>query len=115
MQLMRIGPVGAEKPVVRVDEASYVDVSDLATDFDAAYFAGGHDRLRSAVEQRLAAGDVAAFAGERIGAPIARPHQIIGIGLNYRDHAAETGQAVPEEPIVFTKSARLLLEAVQKT
>ena len=109
MQLMRIGPPGAEKPVVRVDDTSYVDVSDLVTDFDTAYFADGHDRLREAVEQRIAAGDTAAFGGERIGAPIARPHQIICIGLNYRDHAAETGQAVPDEPILFTKAPNTLI------
>ena len=48
------------------------------------------------------------FAGERIGAPIARPHQILCIGLNYSDHAAETGQAVPDEPILFTKSPNTL-------
>jgi 2,4-diketo-3-deoxy-L-fuconate hydrolase len=109
MQLMRIGPAGAEKPVVRVDETSYVDVDDLVRDFDAGYFAGGHDRLREAVGTRVAAGDVARFDGERIGAPIARPHQILCIGLNYRDHAAETGQAVPDEPILFTKSPNTLI------
>ena len=49
------------------------------------------------------------FAGERIGAPIARPHQILCIGLNYSDHAAETGQAVPDEPILFTKSPNTLV------
>jgi len=109
MQLMRIGPAGAEKPVVRIDDKSYVDVSDLVTDFDTAYFAGGHDRLREAVAERIAAGDTGVFAGERIGAPIARPHQILCIGLNYRDHAAETGQAVPDEPILFTKSPNTLV------
>jgi 2,4-didehydro-3-deoxy-L-rhamnonate hydrolase len=109
MQLMRIGAAGAEKPVVRVDETTYVDVSDLVTDFDAAYFGGGHDRLREAVQERAGAGDVAPFQGERIGAPFARPHQILCIGLNYRDHAAETGQAVPDEPILFTKSPNTLV------
>jgi 2,4-diketo-3-deoxy-L-fuconate hydrolase len=109
MHLMRIGPAGAEKPVVRVDDTSYVDVSDLVTDFDAAYFAGGHDQLREAVAERIAAGDTAPFAGQRIGAPFARPHQIICIGLNYRDHAAETGQAVPDEPILFTKAPNTLV------
>jgi 2-keto-4-pentenoate hydratase/2-oxohepta-3-ene-1,7-dioic acid hydratase in catechol pathway len=109
MQLMRIGPPGAEKPVVRVDESSYVDVDDLVRDFDAAYFAGGHDRLRAAVSGRIAAGEARPFAGERIGAPIARPHQILCIGLNYRDHAAETGQPVPDEPILFTKSPNTLV------
>ena len=109
MQLMRIGPVGSERPVVRVDDASYVDVSDLVTDFDATYFAGGHDHLRDAVASRVAAGETSPFGGERIGAPFARPHQILCIGLNYRDHAAETGQAVPDEPILFTKSPNTLV------
>jgi 2,4-didehydro-3-deoxy-L-rhamnonate hydrolase len=109
MHLMRIGPAGAEKPVVRIDETSYVDVSDLVPDFDTTYFAGGHDQLREAVAERVAAGDTARFAGERIGPPIARPHQILCIGLNYRDHAAETGAAVPDEPILFTKSPNTLI------
>src|SRR6266496_4311821 len=109
MHLMRIGPVGAERPVVRVDDATYVDASDLVADFDAGYFAGGHDRLREAVRERVAAGDVREFAGERVGAPFARPHQILCIGLNYRDHAAETGQQVPAEPILFTKPPNTLV------
>ncbi len=41
--------------------------------------------------------------------PFARPHQILCIGLNYRDHAAETGQPVPQEPILFTKSPNTLV------
>jgi 2-keto-4-pentenoate hydratase/2-oxohepta-3-ene-1,7-dioic acid hydratase in catechol pathway len=49
------------------------------------------------------------IAGNRIGAPFARPHQILCIGLNYRDHAAETGQLVPDEPILFTKSPNTLI------
>jgi 2-keto-4-pentenoate hydratase/2-oxohepta-3-ene-1,7-dioic acid hydratase in catechol pathway len=61
------------------------------------------------VAERAATGRVERFAGERIGAPIARPHQILCIGLNYRDHAAETGQAVPDEPILFTKSPNTLI------
>src|SRR3954447_21225595 len=104
MQLMRIGAPGAEKPVVRVDDTTYVDVSDLVGDFDATYFADGHDRLREAVGERIAAGDTRAFAGGRVAAPSPRPHQILCSGLSSRDHAAETGQAVPDEPILFTKS-----------
>jgi len=108
--LMRIGAPGAEKPVVRVDEATYVDVSDLTGDFDEKFFGGGGlARLAEPVAERVAAGDTTPFRGERIGAPIARPHQILCIGLNYRDHAAETGQAVPDEPILFTKSPNTLI------
>ena len=108
--LMRIGQPGSEKPIVRLDDETYVDVSDLATDFDEAFFgSGGIERIKPIVQQRAAAGQVARFAGERIGAPFARPHQILCIGLNYSDHAAETGQTVPDEPILFTKSPNTLI------
>lgn len=110
MQLMRIGAAGQERPAVRVGDDSYIDVSDVVTDFDERFFAGGGvESLRTVVTERQAAGHVATFQGERIGAPIARPHQIVCIGLNYRDHAAETGQAVPDEPIVFNKAPNTLV------
>jgi 2,4-didehydro-3-deoxy-L-rhamnonate hydrolase len=108
--LMRVGAPGAEKPVVRVDDTHYVDVSDLVKDFDEAFFGGdGVRRLAEPVAERIAAGETEPFGSQRIGAPIARPHQILCIGLNYRDHAAETGQAVPDEPILFTKSPNTLI------
>jgi 2,4-diketo-3-deoxy-L-fuconate hydrolase len=107
---MRIGAPGAERPVVRLDEATYVDVSDVVRDFDEAFFAGGGPQaLQPVVAQRREAGRTSRFDGERVGAPIARPHQILCIGLNYRDHAAETGQAIPAEPILFTKSPNTLV------
>jgi len=107
---MRIGAPGAEKPVARLGDSTYVDLSDVVADFDEAFFAdGGIDRIAPVVAERAARGNVSAFAGERIGAPIARPHQILCIGLNYRDHAAETGMAVPDEPILFTKSPNTLI------
>ncbi len=112
MLLMRLGPAGDERPVVRVDDERYVDVSDQVHDFDEAFFSGasgGIERLRELVDARISSGDVRAFATERIGAPFARPHQILCIGLNYRDHAAETGQPVPVEPILFTKSPNTLV------
>jgi 2,4-diketo-3-deoxy-L-fuconate hydrolase len=110
VQLMRIGVAGQERPAVRIGDDSYIDVSDVVTDFDERFFAaGGLQSLRPVVTERQAAGQVTAFQGERIGAPVARPHQIVCIGLNYRDHAAETGQAVPDEPIVFNKSPNTLV------
>ena len=110
MRLMRLGAAGAERPVVRLDDDTYVDVSDTVDDFDERFLgAGGLATLPSLVASRVAEGRVARFAGERIGAPIARPHQILCIGLNYADHAAESGMAVPDEPIVFTKSPNTLV------
>jgi len=110
MRLMRIGEAGSERPVVRVDDAHYVDVSDQFDDFNEAFFAsGGLERAQALVAERTAAGQLTAFAGERIGAPIARPHQIICVGLNYADHAAETGQPIPAEPILFNKAPNTLI------
>ena len=110
MYLMRIGAPGTEQPIARIDDHTYVDLSDIVRDFDEEFFdGGGLDRIRPVVDERAATGQVSHFAGERIGAPIARPHQILCIGLNYSDHAAETGQAVPEEPILFTKSPNTLV------
>ncbi|WP_433726906.1 fumarylacetoacetate hydrolase family protein [Actinoplanes sp. CA-051413] len=104
MKLMRIGDAGLERSVVRVDDDTYVDTADL----EGLFFTAPQE-FRQAVEARIAAGQVRPFAGERVGAPIPRPHQILCIGLNYRDHAAETGQAVPAEPILFTKPPNTLV------
>ncbi len=108
MKLLRLGEPGAELPGVRVGEDSYIDVSDVVADFDEEFF--GSDGIALLRELVAAREDRAQpLGGVRIGAPIARPHQILCIGLNYRDHAAETGQEVPSEPILFTKSPNTLV------
>ena len=111
MKLLRVGPVGDEKPAVLLDDETYLDVSDIVDDYDERFFgSGGLDRLRAVLPARAEARTgAAALAGKRLGAPIARPHQILCIGLNYSDHAAETGQAVPAEPILFTKSPNTII------
>jgi 2-keto-4-pentenoate hydratase/2-oxohepta-3-ene-1,7-dioic acid hydratase in catechol pathway len=110
MRLARIGPAGGEKPVVVAGDETVIDVSDEVADIDAAFFAsGGIERLRPLVAERLGAGRTEPLGDRRIGAPIARPHQIICVGLNFSDHAAETGQPVPDEPILFTKSPNTLV------
>lgn len=110
MKLMRVGPAGQERPAVLVDQDRYVDVSDAVDDYDEQFFAGdGLSLLRAIAAERITAGRLTSLSGQRIGAPIARPHQILCIGLNYSDHAAETGQAVPDEPIVFNKAPNTLV------
>jgi 2,4-didehydro-3-deoxy-L-rhamnonate hydrolase len=107
---MRIGAAGQECPAALADEGHYVDLSDVVPDIDEALLgAGGLAGMRDVVEARIASGHVLPLEGVRIGSPIARPHQILCIGLNYSDHAAETGQAVPDEPILFTKSPNTLV------
>jgi 2-keto-4-pentenoate hydratase/2-oxohepta-3-ene-1,7-dioic acid hydratase in catechol pathway len=104
MQVMRIGERGSERPVVRAGDGTLYDLSAVTGDIDGAFLAGdGIARARAA----LAAGALPAVpdgAGLRVGAPIARPGKVVCIGLNYRDHAAETGAALPSEPIVFMKA-----------
>ncbi|HEY9308950.1 MAG TPA: fumarylacetoacetate hydrolase family protein [Microbacterium sp.] len=110
MRLARIGAIGAERPAAHIVDDTYVDLSDVVDDFDEVFFAGGGiERIRPLVAERIERGQTRLLGGERIGSPIARPHQIICVGLNYSDHAAETGQAVPDEPILFTKSPNTLV------
>lgn len=101
MRLMRIGPVGAERPVL-LDGDEALDASSVVTDFDRTWWTdGGPKRLAAAwSEGRLPRADI---DGQRIGAPVARPGKVVCVGLNYRDHAAETGAAIPKEPIIFMK------------
>jgi 2-keto-4-pentenoate hydratase/2-oxohepta-3-ene-1,7-dioic acid hydratase in catechol pathway len=108
VRLARIGAPGAERAVVLVTDDTYVDVTDEVGDFNEAFFgSGGMAHLGQIVASRLS--EVAALDGQRMGSPIARPHQILCIGLNYSDHAAETGQAVPDEPILFNKSPNCIV------
>jgi 2-keto-4-pentenoate hydratase/2-oxohepta-3-ene-1,7-dioic acid hydratase in catechol pathway len=110
MKLIRVGAVGAEKPGVMVAEGKYVDVSDLVDDFNEAFFASaGIEKIGPEVAKRQAAGAVHDIGSARLGSPVARPHQIICIGLNYADHAAETNTTVPPEPIIFTKSPNTMI------
>ncbi|MFY8222787.1 MAG: fumarylacetoacetate hydrolase family protein [Pirellulales bacterium] len=102
MKLVRFGPRGQERPGIVVADGAIKDCSALVSDYDHAFFAaGGLDRLR-------AIADVGALpdapAGVRLGAPVARPRNVFAIGLNYADHARETGAAIPAEPILFMKA-----------
>ena len=110
MKLVRLGPVGQEAPAALVGESHFVDISDIVTDFDEAFFKKDClDEVRRVVDARISEGRAIPIDDRRIGSPIARPHQIICVGLNFSDHAAETGQEVPAEPILFTKSPNTLV------
>ena len=110
MKLVRVGTAGAEVPGVLVDEDRFVDLSDVVDDFNEEFFGSGAlATLGAVVAERLTAGRTEPLGERRIGAPIARPHQLLCIGLNYRDHAEETNQPIPSEPILFTKSPNTLI------
>lgn len=104
MKLLRYGDHGGERPaVIRTGTDAVLDARPVTDDFDPAFFAsGGLGRLAAAVE----AGELEAIdiSGQRIGAPMGRPGKIVCIGLNYRNHAAEAGMTIPDEPIIFMKA-----------
>jgi 2-keto-4-pentenoate hydratase/2-oxohepta-3-ene-1,7-dioic acid hydratase in catechol pathway len=99
MKLVRVGERGAERPAVLDDEGVARDLSGLVGDFGPGFFAADGITMVAAA---VAGGGLPALSG-RLGAPIARPGKVVCIGLNYSDHAAETGQAPPPRPVVFMK------------
>jgi 2-keto-4-pentenoate hydratase/2-oxohepta-3-ene-1,7-dioic acid hydratase in catechol pathway len=104
MKLLRVGEPGREVPAVLSDDDRILDLSALTPDIDGAFLGGdGLARTRAA----LAAGELPELEGAaelRIGPPVARPGKVVCIGLNYRDHAEETGAQIPPRPVVFLKA-----------
>ncbi|MDX3096181.1 fumarylacetoacetate hydrolase family protein [Streptomyces sp. ME01-24h] len=104
MKLLRIGPAGAERPALLDQDGTLRDLSALTPDIDGALLADPDalTRIRTAAADRtLPAVDA---ADQRVGPPLTRIGKIVCIGLNYHDHARETGAAIPEEPILFMKA-----------
>jgi 2-keto-4-pentenoate hydratase/2-oxohepta-3-ene-1,7-dioic acid hydratase in catechol pathway len=100
MKLMRVGPLGQEKPAILDKNGKIRDLSAHVADI------GGHAISPEGLA-RIAAIDPASLpeiAADRIGACVAGTGKFICIGLNYSDHAAETGAAVPPEPVIFMKA-----------
>jgi 2,4-didehydro-3-deoxy-L-rhamnonate hydrolase len=108
MKLTRFGDRGEEKPGLLLKDGTRVDVSAAVTDYNEEFFGtDGLERLRRWVENN--SGNLRRVdSSVRLGAPICRPSKIVCIGLNYRDHAAETGQEVPREPVIFFKATSSL-------
>lgn len=104
MKLLRVGPAGAERPAVLDETGTPRDLSGLVNDIDGALLADGAALAR--IREAVASGELPALdAGDsRIGPPLGRIGKIVCIGLNYHDHATETGAAIPEEPILFMKA-----------
>jgi 2-keto-4-pentenoate hydratase/2-oxohepta-3-ene-1,7-dioic acid hydratase in catechol pathway len=110
MKLLRYGEVGVERPGVLLENGSVVDVTEHVGDFDQGFFSDyGIGRLRALIETSGSQLPTVELAGQRIGAPVAKPYQVLCIGLNYADHAAESGLAVPDEPVVFNKGPRTVV------
>jgi 2-keto-4-pentenoate hydratase/2-oxohepta-3-ene-1,7-dioic acid hydratase in catechol pathway len=102
MTFARLGPAGAEIPVLQRDGVSY-DLRPLTADIDGAFLAADGPARAAAALERGELSELPDAGALRVGAALARPGKVVCIGLNYRDHAAETGAAIPAEPVVFLK------------
>ncbi|MFE8986362.1 fumarylacetoacetate hydrolase family protein [Streptomyces collinus] len=104
MKLLRVGTAGAERPALLDAEGTLRDLSGVVADIDGTLLADDEalGRVRAAAD----AGDLPALdaTGLRVGQPLARIGKIVCIGLNYHDHARETGAEPPAEPVVFMKA-----------
>jgi len=107
MKLIRFGNPGNEKPGVSINNEVF-DLSAYIQDYNEDFFTNnGLEQVYSIVEKYKKSLPKVA-GGTRLGSPVARPSKIICIGLNYADHAKETGAALPSEPVIFMKSTTSL-------
>jgi 2,4-diketo-3-deoxy-L-fuconate hydrolase len=109
MKLIRVGEPGREKPGVLLGDGTRVDVSRCVPDFDEPFFGGDGIATLAGWLQGNASSAPRLSPRERLGPPLRRPSKIVCIGLNFRDHAAETGAAIPAEPVIFFKSTTALV------
>ena len=109
MKLIRFGDPGKEKPGVLLEDGSRIDVSGAFSEYDETFFEkGGLSSLRNWLQSNAKAAPKVA-SSMRLGPPVARPSKIVCIGLNFRDHAAETKAEPPKEPVLFFKATTSLV------
>ncbi|SLN38454.1 fumarylacetoacetate hydrolase family protein [Ruegeria meonggei] len=106
MKLLRYGPVGLEKPGVMDDDANIRDLSRVVSDISGAML--GQDNLAQLQGVDLEALPIVE-GNPRIGACVGQVGKFVCIGLNYADHAAESGLELPEEPVVFFKATSAIM------
>ena len=109
MKLIRWGNAGAEKPGILNEQGLRLDVTAFGSDFDEDFLAsGGLQKLGSWLAAQGSSLPRVADS-VRLGPPICRPSKIVCVGLNFRDHAAETKAEPPKEPVLFFKSTTSLV------
>lgn len=109
MKLIRFGAPGREKPGVQLEDGTRLDVSSAVADYDED-FLGGDASAKLSDWLRSNGKDAPRVPQDaRLGAPVRRPSKIVCIGLNFRDHAAESGMELPKEPVIFFKATTALV------
>lgn len=109
MKLIRFGAQGKEKPGVQLADGTNIDVSAFGSDYNEEFFGNsGIENLKNWLTDNQTncpkiGGDV------RLGLPLTRPSKIVCVGLNYAQHAAESGMDIPKEPVLFFKATSALV------
>ena len=100
MKLIRLGTIGEEKPAIIDSKNNYRDLSSIVEDFNP-------DTLNFEIIEKIKKLDLNSLPiidnNTRIGSCVSKPSKFIGIGLNFKDHAAEQNLPIPKEPIIFSK------------
>src|SRR5229473_8248068 len=109
MKLIRHGELGKEKPGTLLGDGTRLDVSGFGADYDEAFFRGGGLEALAAWMKNNAASAPRVSPSIRLGSAVCRPSKIVCIGLNFRDHAAETKAEPPKEPVLFFKATTSLV------
>ncbi len=109
MKLIRFGAVGEEKPGIQLNSSDWIDTSDFGEDYTESFFeTDGINRLRKwLILNEKSCPKVS--SNVRLGAPLLRPSKIVCVGLNYAQHAAESGMGVPKEPVLFFKATSAIV------
>ncbi|SNR40403.1 2-keto-4-pentenoate hydratase/2-oxohepta-3-ene-1,7-dioic acid hydratase (catechol pathway) [Maribacter sedimenticola] len=109
MKLIRFGEVGSEKPGIQLSNGERIDVSSFGEDYNEAFFgSNGVERLAKWLKENTDTCNRIDGA-VRLGSPICRPSKIVCVGLNYAKHAAESGMAIPKEPVLFFKATSSII------
>ena len=109
MKLIRFGAINEEKPGVFLANGTKLDVSAFGHDYDEAFFGeNGTEKLQDWLKNNQ---DSCPVVGDdvRLGPPLMRPSKIVCVGLNYAEHAAESGMDIPEEPVLFFKATSAIV------
>ncbi|MBT5750429.1 MAG: fumarylacetoacetate hydrolase family protein [Flavobacteriales bacterium] len=109
MKLIRFGEINKEKPGILLPNGIKVDVSSFISDYNEEFFGNnGIEKLETWLNENQ---DSCPIVDDeiRLGAPLVRPSKIVCVGLNYAQHAAESGMNVPKEPVLFFKASSAIV------
>lgn len=108
MKLIRFGAQEQEKPGVQLANGTKIDVSDFGSDYNEAFF--GNDGIKKLEKWLKNNQDNCPKINDnnRLGIPLTRPSKIVCVGLNYAQHAIESGMEIPKEPVLFFKATSAL-------